>query len=94
MKWYWLSFCDAKRPKGTQFLGAAIVAASGKIEAVRASHILGCNPGGEIALTEATSTGPEMAGVIERWAERLLTRDDAAVFDAEMLAAKERDGNG
>lgn len=48
--WWWMSFADPHRPTGQQFLGVAIVRASGEASAVTESHQLGVNPGGEIAL--------------------------------------------
>ena len=48
MKTWWLSFADPLRPTGQQFLGVVIVDAIGFIEAVRVTHILGVNPGGEV----------------------------------------------
>lgn len=46
--WFYLSFADPGRPKGTQFLGGAYVEAESLAEAVTRSHTLGINPGGEI----------------------------------------------
>ena len=48
MTWFWLSFADPNKPRGTQFLGASIVLASGFLEAVQKAHALGINPVGEI----------------------------------------------
>ena len=45
---WWLSFADPDQPKGSQFLGVAIVDAVCFEEAVVWSHMLGCNPGGEV----------------------------------------------
>ena len=46
--WWWLSFCDADRPKGRQFLGVAIVQAVNFPAAVMEAHMRDCNPGGQI----------------------------------------------
>jgi hypothetical protein len=48
MSAYWLSFADARRPKGTQFLGALILPFDSFLVAVTESHRLGLNPGGEV----------------------------------------------
>lgn len=48
MKKWWLSFADPEKPKGSQFLGAAIICATRFDEAVVVSHIKGINPGGEV----------------------------------------------
>lgn len=45
---WWLSFADGARPQGQQFLGVAIVPADDMIAAVRLTHRLGINPGGEV----------------------------------------------
>jgi len=45
---FWLSFVDPARPKGTQFLGAALVEADTTTHAIRQSWSFGCNPGGEV----------------------------------------------
>lgn len=49
---WWLSFCDASRPKGQHFIGVAIVEVDGPdgfIWAVEKSHRLKINPGGQVA---------------------------------------------
>lgn len=46
--WWYLSFTDPDRPKGTQFLGACVVEARGIAQAIGESHRLGLNPGGEV----------------------------------------------
>jgi hypothetical protein len=48
-QWWYLSFCDPQRPKGTQFLGVCIVRGRGVLTAMQRSHALGLNPGGECA---------------------------------------------
>ena len=52
MSLWWLSFCDPKIHEGSQFLGACIIEGSDGIEAIRAAHRLGCNPGGEVLFHE------------------------------------------
>jgi hypothetical protein len=49
MTTWWLSFCDANKPDGKQFIGACIVSGTDFINAVENSHAKGCNPGGEVA---------------------------------------------
>lgn len=48
LNWWWLSFCDGRRPAGSQFLGVAVVYALGMTHAVRMAHEKGINPGGEV----------------------------------------------
>lgn len=72
MKLFWLSFVDPDLPKGKRFLGVAIVAATEYIEAVKVTHILGINPGGEIRGSEL----PRAYQVSSQWRERLLSAAD------------------
>lgn len=46
---WWLSFCEGTKPKGSQFLGACIVPGLTMGLACQEAHRLGCNPGGEVA---------------------------------------------
>jgi len=52
MSYYWLSFCDADRSEGEQFLGACLIEADNIEDAIRKSHRRKCNPGGEIACVQ------------------------------------------
>jgi hypothetical protein len=45
---WWLSFADATRPAGSQFLGICIVRAVDMVSAIKVAHALGINPGGEV----------------------------------------------
>lgn len=87
MSYWWLSFAD---PRTGRFLGVCIVAAPPPGEtmdvtreslahAIRRSHALGINPGGEV---QASWLGPESGtGLKPGWTDRLLTREDCAEFD-------------
>ena len=46
--WHWVSFADGDLPKGSQFLGVAIVRAHNVGHAAAVCHERGCNPGGEV----------------------------------------------
>lgn len=48
MTWVWLSFADPDKPKGTQFLGVAIVEGEDVVDGAAEAHRLGINPGGEV----------------------------------------------
>ncbi len=82
----WLSFADAARPEGQQFLGACIVPMGETgderqdlITAVQNAWRLGCNPGGEVRFQPVpSSVEPHIA---PKWIGRLLTREDCAEFD-------------
>lgn len=68
-----LSFCDPDKPKGTQYLGGAVVEIDGgMVAAVLATHLLGINPGGEVQ-----GVGPFPSGSFPRdMMDRLLTADE------------------
>lgn len=58
---WWMSFCDTDKPEGQQFLGVILVNELGPAHAVKKTHELGINPGGEIAFAqvEAGAINPE-----------------------------------
>ncbi len=81
MTW-WLSFCDTRRPEGSQFLGASIVEGGDNIgEAITLAHLLGCNPGGEVQGFPVPDVAA--ARVSGKWRHRLLTRAECEAFDTE-----------
>ena len=78
---WWLSFVDTDRsaPPGQQvpgeggFLGVAICEGDTLADAITRSHLLGVNPGGQVA-----AKGPIPAWMIgPEWRDRLLTADEA-----------------
>jgi hypothetical protein len=88
---WWLSFADPSRPKGTQFLGVAIVRVDssgegdGFFHAVRTAHALGINPGGQV---QGHFIPPDIAPLVDaKWVERLLTREECEQFDREWAQA-------
>src|ERR1700723_220414 len=48
-EYWWLSFCDPDKPKGTQFLGVIIVKAHGITDALTKCNAMLINPGGEVS---------------------------------------------
>lgn len=88
MQRYWfMSFCDSARPKGTQFLGALIGRGVTLPDACKGAWREGLNPGGEVlgqpiplALFDATP---------ETYLGRLLTRAEAEALDGIWLRATE-----
>jgi hypothetical protein len=78
LTWWWLSFADGTRPKGSQFLGAVLVRAHGTTDAVLQSHRLGLNPGGEVLSVQA----PDGYEPNEKYVGRLLSKADIAEMDA------------
>jgi hypothetical protein len=76
----WLSFCDPDKPTGTQFLGACIVRAHDMLAAVALAHILGINPGGEVAGVEFDDDAP----VPEIYVNKLMDKQTIAELEAAM----------
>lgn len=83
-KYYWLSFADAAKPKGTQFLGALIIEGATLAAAIKAAHIMGLNPGGEIQAQAFETTDPQGKELLEKWKEKLLTKDECWTLDPLM----------
>lgn len=54
MSYYWLSFCDADRDEGEQFLGGCLIDAEDVDDAIKKAHRRGCNPGGEVACLQVS----------------------------------------
>ena len=85
-RYFWLSFADADKPPGSQFLGVAIVKASSIYAAIREAWRQRCNPGGEVRsldLSEgAKHDGIEGFHIPADYMNRLLTRDEALALDA------------
>jgi hypothetical protein len=70
MPWYYLSFADPNKPKGTQFLGAIVIEASDAKDAIWRTHLIGENPGGEVMTWEIDILPPE------EYRARLLSLED------------------
>ena len=74
--WFYMSFCNADLPEGEQFLGGLYIRGATIKEALTRSHLLGLNPGGEVAFE-----GPLPGELVElnvplEQRERLLTRKE------------------
>lgn len=75
---WWLSFCDATLPVGSQFIGACIVPGENMGHALQVAHLLKCNPGGEV---EGFEIPAERTRAI--WSDeigKLMSRDECAKF--------------
>lgn len=70
MAFFYLSFCDPKRPKGQQFLGATVVEAPDPKSAVDIALLLGINPGGEVAIVSLNTLGKEAKNYLNRFVPR------------------------
>lgn len=76
---WWLSFCDGKTGK---FLGACQVPAHGMLEAIRASHYLGINPGGDV---RGIGADPKLAMLVpEKYIGVLMDKHECEIFEALM----------
>lgn len=80
--WYYLSFADE-----TGFLGACIVNALGYADAMRQSHIAGCNPGGEVSTVKI----PDDAPLKDEWKNRLLSFQDMVDMGMEPVKTPRED---
>jgi hypothetical protein len=82
MQLWWLSFCDGKRPVGSQFLGACVVSGCCMVDAVQTAHLNGVNPGGEVM---GHPIEPLFASRVQsKWVGVLLSREDCAAMDKEL----------
>lgn len=86
-KHWWLSFADASKPKGQQFLGAIIIEATDFSAAIGKTHLFKINPGGEVRIIEIPDS---MAQRVRPIKNRLLSRKELAVhFDDLVEIASE-----
>lgn len=70
---FWMSFVDPYLPPGRRSLGVCLVRAGSPKGAIIRSHMLGCNPGGELKMYQVPpELQPELARVPR---DRLLSRD-------------------
>jgi hypothetical protein len=74
--WFYISFVDPDRPKGTRFLGGCYVQAENEAHALAVAHVLGCNPGGEASLVGPLPDEDVRANVPDEELNRLLTREE------------------
>lgn len=71
---YWISFIDEEKPKGQAFIGVAIVRAPSIDDAIKESHRLGVNPGGQAMVIRV----PELyAG----YTNRLMSKEEIAKME-------------
>lgn len=82
--WFWLSFADANKPEGEQFLGVIVLKAYSFPDAIRTSHALGLNPGGEVMGIDFPSLTPAMYEVLKPYTGKLLTAEECHEVDAKL----------
>lgn len=73
---WWLSFCDPDKPKGTQFLGCIVIRAHGFTDALMKCNVLGINPGGEVKGTAIPDTEEVKARLVPEVLNKLLSMRD------------------
>jgi hypothetical protein len=78
MTLYWLSFS-----KGETFAGVCVVEGSCFLDAVKESHRLGCNPGGQVAGYEVASHARHRFSADR--VGRLLTLDECRSIEQEAI---------
>ena len=74
----WLSFCDDKKPEGSQFLGVLIAPGDNIVEATLLAHHNGLNPGGEVLGVCLPDDK------LREYVGRLLSRDEAITLAARL----------
>ncbi len=75
---WWLSFCDASKPAGSQFLGLVLVRGVDMVQAVKVAHVLGINPGGQVKGIECDpQVMARLSFSLEDFANRILDRREA-----------------
>lgn len=79
MPLYWMSFADARKEPGTQFLGVALVAADDMSCALREAWARGINPGGDVQAFELPLAVAEK--IPPEYRNRLLSRDEAEALN-------------
>jgi len=79
MRLFWLSFADATKPKGTQFLGACMVKGFDEKDAVTEAHRQGCNPGGEVLIADFTD---DMESIHPSWLNVLMDKATIEAHDS------------
>lgn len=67
----WLSFVDERREEGDRFLGVIITKTLGMTHAIRKTHELGINPGGEVLAFEL-----EECSIADEHFDILLSEED------------------
>lgn len=82
--WWWLSFADSDKPKGSQFLGVVIVQGTSIESAAMEAHAVNANPGGQVLGVPIPESILDSIPVPDR--NRLLTKDEAKWLDKTMKA--------
>lgn len=83
--WWWLSFADGDKPRGSQFLGCAVVDGRTMADAMARAWRIGCNPGGEVLATPFPADAA--LGLESDDKYRLLTADESRALDDRIMAA-------
>ena len=76
MAWWWLSFADPDKPRGSQHLGVSIVEGEDIYDASGVAWAYGCNPGGQILGYKLDA--PPAPGLDHR----MLTKDEMDTYGA------------
>ncbi len=75
---WWLSFCDATKPAGSQFLGLVLVRGVDMVQAVKVAHVLGINPGGQVSgIACDPAVLARLSFSLEDFANRILDKREA-----------------
>jgi len=83
MTWWWLSFVD---PRTGKWLGCTVVNAMDEFAAVKVSHALGVNPGGEVAFQKIVT---DVKPPVELLEQLVTDRVDAQVHGRRWVEGME-----
>lgn len=86
--WWWLSFADPSKPKGTQFLGALVIKAPGMATALLRAHRNGTNPGGAVEGFPVQTDEAIALKVLEEVSGKLMSKAECDAFDARLEALR------
>ena len=81
---FWLSFCDGKKEKGKQFIGVILIEAEDFISAIKKTHKLKINPGGEVQGFEL-----EKIPHFEELKNRLVDKKELEIYFDDLITTEE-----
>lgn len=77
--WWWFSFADPERPKGSQFLGVCLLTAADFVSALLKSKAFGINPGGEVMGFAIAPVDEEGVQLLSSYGGQLLSEKEKVI---------------
>ena len=81
---FWLSFCSEKSDEKEAFLGACYIEAKNDLDAVRKTHELKINPGGQVLIMPI----PPLTSVPSKYMNKLLSIKEIQDIDEEFTGKR------